>query len=387
MLNQYSKRLDSHTSPDSVQSAPRSQTQAACRRQPGSPRSSQLGAFQESNECAAYHIGQHTPHTGLARRAGPSRGGEGQQKSKQRWVAHAARARQQTQRPPWSRLVGKSSVPSRLGNKQCLATQTCWLWWRHAWRRRSSVSPLVSSACRAAAAAARLKLTLDQRINPCLPLWYVQRFWDCSQWSSDRRRHAAASAAFHGQIDSLEWLRSVGLQWRTEICTAAARGGRLSVLQWLRQQDLPCPWDTWTCTVAAENGHLPVLQWARQQDPPCPWDWYTCSEAAMNGHLRVLQWARQQDPPCPWNSVICTCAAENGHLHVLQWARQQDPPCPWNSFTCTGAARNGHLSVLQWARQQDPPCPWSAWEKAYSRERAALFGHHDVVGFIDSSPA
>jgi hypothetical protein len=51
-----------------------------------------------------------------------------------------------------------------------------------------------------------------------------------------------------------------------------------------------------------------------------------CQYAADNGHLSVLQWLRAQQPPCPWNDWVCSSAAIYGHLHILQWARAQDPP-------------------------------------------------------------
>ena len=44
------------------------------------------------------------------------------------------------------------------------------------------------------------------------------------------------------------------------------------------------------CTKAAKGGHLEILQWARFYK--FPWDEYTCLEAAYGGHLEVLQWAR-----------------------------------------------------------------------------------------------
>jgi hypothetical protein len=56
--------------------------------------------------------------------------------------------------------------------------------------------------------------------------------------------------------------------WDERICSAAAEGGHLEVLQRARQQG--CPWDEETCRTAGERWHLEVLQWARQQG--CPWD-------------------------------------------------------------------------------------------------------------------
>jgi hypothetical protein len=48
------------------------------------------------------------------------------------------------------------------------------------------------------------------------------------------------------------------------------------------------PWDEWTCYAAARGGHLEVLKWLRDND--CPWDTWTCANAAVHGHLEVLKW-------------------------------------------------------------------------------------------------
>jgi len=46
-----------------------------------------------------------------------------------------------------------------------------------------------------------------------------------------------------------------------------------------------------------------------------------CAAAAQGGHLEVLKWLR--DNGCPWGAKTCTCAAVEGHLEVLKWAREQ----------------------------------------------------------------
>eukprot|EP00588_Corethron_pennatum_P016774 CAMPEP_0194310216 /NCGR_PEP_ID=MMETSP0171-20130528/7142_1 /TAXON_ID=218684 /ORGANISM="Corethron pennatum, Strain L29A3" /LENGTH=270 /DNA_ID=CAMNT_0039063719 /DNA_START=158 /DNA_END=970 /DNA_ORIENTATION=+ len=74
-------------------------------------------------------------------------------------------------------------------------------------------------------------------------------------------------------------------------------------------------------------------------------DELTCRAAAMGGQLRVLQWLRQRG--CPWNSLTCGEAARYGHLEVLRWARGAG--CPWDEDTCYYAARGGHVEVLRWA--------------------------------------
>jgi len=105
-----------------------------------------------------------------------------------------------------------------------------------------------------------------------------------------------------------------------------------------------------TCHAAALGGQLRILKWLR--DRYCSWDIQTCEGAASNGHLEVLKWARGEG--CEWNSITCEEAACNGHLEVLQWARVEG--CEWNRFTCYWASKNGHLEVLKWAISER--CPY-----------------------------
>ena len=175
-------------------------------------------------------------------------------------------------------------------------------------------------------------------------------------WGLDipgRKQTWIVQAAGDGVLELVKELRAEGCPWDWRICSYAAKGGHLGVLQWLRRQTPPCPWDYHSCSYAAQGGHLEILQWLRAQG--CPWDYNTCSDAAWEGHLEILQWARAQDPPCPWGGA-CSSAAWKGRVDVLEWLRAQDPPCPWDRFTCIHAAERGHLEVLQWARAQG--CPW-----------------------------
>jgi len=49
-------------------------------------------------------------------------------------------------------------------------------------------------------------------------------------------------------------------------CAAAAAGGHLGALQWLRARG--CPWDAETCKDAEDFGHGAVLEWARANGCP-----------------------------------------------------------------------------------------------------------------------
>ena len=66
--------------------------------------------------------------------------------------------------------------------------------------------------------------------------------------------------------------------------------------------------------------------------------------------MTVLQWARDQEPPCPWDEGTCQAAAKEGHLAVLQWARDQEPPCPWDVEECLHDAKDA--ATAKWIRAQ-----------------------------------
>ena len=81
---------------------------------------------------------------------------------------------------------------------------------------------------------------------------------------------------------------------------------------------------TYICNRAAEGGQLHVLKWARSMDPPCAWGYDTTQAAARGGHLDVLVWLRQHQ--CPWNKYTIDAAARSGHHAVVEWARENGCP-------------------------------------------------------------
>ncbi len=162
------------------------------------------------------------------------------------------------------------------------------------------------------------------------------------------QRKLCRSAAKHGNLPALMYLRGFHCEWDERTCSGAAQSGHLNVLQWCRENG--CPWNEDTCECAAKNGHLHVLQWCRENGCPC--NGFTWYYAAHYGHLNVLQWCREN--VCLWDERACRAAARYGHLHVLRWCRENG--CPWDADTCRGAASKGHLNVLQWCRENG--CPW-----------------------------
>ena len=186
-------------------------------------------------------------------------------------------------------------------------------------------------------------------------------------------------AAFQGSVEVLRWLiEEKGFELNDKTGWWAGMGGSIEVFEHLSLRGYK--FDRWACDAAAGGGCLEALKYLRGLDPPCPWDEEVCAGAAWGGHLDVLKWARAQEPPCPWDWETCAEAAEGGHLEVLKWARSQDPPCPLSDETCTFAVLGGQLEVLKWLRAQNPPCRWL---RSYCRETASQHGHQHIVDWID----
>ena len=98
-------------------------------------------------------------------------------------------------------------------------------------------------------------------------------------------------AAQRGCLDTLKILHRRGrVAFNVDLCTAAAYGGQLEVLKWLRENSYP--WDEETCSQAVVGGYLDVLKWAHENG--CKWNTETCVEAAARGDLEMLQWAHEK---------------------------------------------------------------------------------------------
>ena len=185
---------------------------------------------------------------------------------------------------------------------------------------------------------------------------------DILQWALEKGcpwdARCAYTIARHGHTDMFHWILNSDRESfpidMGSLCSGAAFGGHLELLQFAREKE--CSWDERTCKCAVRTGKLEILQWARENG--CPWDARTCEAAARYGHLQILQWAREKG--CPWDEFTCEAAARYGHLQILQWAREEG--CPWDARTCEAAAEAGFFEILQWA--QNNGCPGNENEDA-----------------------
>jgi len=116
-----------------------------------------------------------------------------------------------------------------------------------------------------------------------------------------------------------EWVERGGV-FDEYTCAAAAMGGQIRVLKWLRERDCPMYRNEWTCYRAARGGHLEVLQWLREEG--CPWDSDTCKEAAANGNFEVLRWAIENG--CPYEELYFI--TDPNFLEWFEWFEQEGIP-------------------------------------------------------------
>ena len=135
------------------------------------------------------------------------------------------------------------------------------------------------------------------------------------------------AAAKNGSEAMVRWLHDKrGLGWSPNICEEAAKGGRISLIQYLHAHG--CAWDFVTTESAASNGHMSLLRWALENGCQfgCRYDTvYKCIE---NAHLNMLQFLSEHCserfleiltfPVAQLGNAI-ESAAQKGHLSTLQF--------------------------------------------------------------------
>lgn len=177
------------------------------------------------------------------------------------------------------------------------------------------------------------------------------------EWANSRQLNWSSpailyEAAYHGHVEVLEFAYQHGdARHFDNTGSFAARGGHVSVLQWMKKRSLlhKYNWHVWY--EAAHHGHTHILDWLVNQGYKP--DSTILSGAAKGGHVQVLEWGLQHANSLRWSCKVCAHAAYHGHLHVLQWLRRNE--CPWDGNVLYWALRGNHSHVLEWAQAQDCP--------------------------------
>ncbi len=200
-------------------------------------------------------------------------------------------------------------------------------------------------------------------------------------------------AALYNRRDALRWLRQHRVCWDEDVCVAAAEGGNLPLLQWLREPEQNAPWDRITCKCAAANAHQHVLEWlVAHPDYQQHWCALDVEDAVIqSGSVELLQWFIETLAPRgdqqSTSQRYFPCAAFYGHVHIIQWllTRGYDYDCHCvhlcmcnygETRICADAAAGGRVAVLQFAREQQR---WRWDEQVVTI--AAMNGHHTALQY------
>lgn len=192
------------------------------------------------------------------------------------------------------------------------------------------------------------------------------------------------SAAAHGNIEMLDWIRKNGVWWESNVIfdtfKAAARAGHLNVIKWIISEDIgDVP--TNIHLMAAKRGHQHIVDWCLFHGSHRTTQLFAA--AAKSGNFGLLKWLRDEpDTPygvnhhgvCPWNSNTFCMAAEHGNIEILEWLRRND--CPYDSIAYPYAAHGGHLDVIKWLHDNDYDMDSLVWDIAATR------GHLDILKWL-----
>lgn len=172
---------------------------------------------------------------------------------------------------------------------------------------------------------------------------------------------ACDAAAQGGNVSVMKWLRSNGCKWNLGVCIhGAAREGKVEMIDYLLDNE-EHPFDSELCLVfAAKYGHVNILRLIRRKGYD---DWNTkiSDEAARAGKTNVLKFLKEE-VGCKLDLNACLQAARCGHLTTLQYLRENIVcESQWDDERICNAATVGrsHIQILTWLR--DIGCVWNSY--------------------------
>lgn len=189
-------------------------------------------------------------------------------------------------------------------------------------------------------------------------------------------------AARRGELEILKWLIAHGCPCeKIPTWHAAAAGGKIAVLSWLKHNLAPFSNSEWleitkvSAYGAVREGHLEVLKWLKSEEEKkrernkkkgrrgkggslAGFSKSVSSKkvfhlAIEKGDLTLLKWLKNEGE-CQWDDRCCPYAAGLGHLEVLEWMIEEG--CPHRPLTLAWWAMGGlphSRRVLDWLKQRD----------------------------------
>jgi hypothetical protein len=190
-----------------------------------------------------------------------------------------------------------------------------------------------------------------------------------------------------GNVEVLKWLNR---PMNTELWFVAAYNRQIQVMNYLKA--IKCPWNDQTAYAAASGGSIRALKWLKVnaygwvcdqdsdiwqcRDLRALWRHTVCNAAASGGQLRTLAWLIEYNyEQC--DNDIYVAAAFGGSFHVLRYLRIKEPCVDWPTKTYEGAiASNNALDVLTWLLSNNVPLP------EYVPTVAARLDKREVINWL-----
>ncbi|GMF20947.1 unnamed protein product [Phytophthora fragariaefolia] len=173
--------------------------------------------------------------------------------------------------------------------------------------------------------------------------------------AGDTETHLHQAAARGGHLHVVRWMRT-HLMERIEsrAMDEAAAAGSLEVVEFLHQEwaearlesnRTSCSATARAMNGAASNGHLEVVEWLHEnRSDGCTVD--AMNRAAWNGHLDVVRWLHEhRSEGCTQQAM--NMAAKGGHLEIVRFLHEhRREGCTYNAMDW--AAHENHVEVVQW---------------------------------------
>ncbi|KAG2490427.1 hypothetical protein HYH03_011063 [Edaphochlamys debaryana] len=184
--------------------------------------------------------------------------------------------------------------------------------------------------------------------------------------------HAMFTAAGLGRLGVVDWLAQRDVPLSAALSGAAAYvdpvttmnepssilwvayGGR-PVLEWLQENGVQM--NSMFMFGSAQHGRVEAIEWLAescgvQVEPLC------IEAAATMGHVDVMEWLQERYGVMPAAQVMET-AAEGGHLAVMEWLERRGGLVP-NARAMVAAVTRGHMEVVEWLEKRGLQRPAAA---------------------------
>lgn len=200
-----------------------------------------------------------------------------------------------------------------------------------------------------------------------------------------------SEAARWGRLDSLVFLRAIGVPWPSTGCRTAILSGDADVIKWMVTEGCPLG-DIFPCSsivsfIAGVPGSIDILRWLQDDrgmgepggglfraDPGGADKADALRAAAYHGNFAVMRWLRMETGAA-WSEETTAAAADGGNIDCLSWLHSNN--CPWDEETVVMAAAGGLMDLLQYTHREGLRAP-----SGKACAAAAASGHMEVLRWL-----